>query len=368
VQKPLGHYKLAGRINHHGYLVLLFKNRWHDPQVSLSRSSAGSFCTYVGTLFYRGQTGKDATSALLSDLSNANSNCLTSILGNYCLIIGDADGIRVITDRAGLHHTYFTADLSLICNSFIGATQYLTNRSFLEHEVLEYILYGATFGTQTLVRDILLLDPQFEIRLNRAQRSLKDRDSVWESIPEANSRMGIEEQLNTAIQMADDYYGQVGASFGSNVTAALSGGHDSRLNLAFLRRHEICPRLFVYGASDDPDVLIAKSICVGEGLALEHIDRGNSKPLDPDAYWSNQEDVFHGVDGLTQYGFACDPDEISQRRQRVDGGLLAINGGGGEIWRDYWKLPDKPALGPVLVPLRTGLPPSPRSVCPDDFG
>ncbi len=176
---------------------------------------------------------------------------------------------------------------------------------------------------------------------SRAASQLIPRESVWNVTGRQWRDVTLATRIDQAIEVADDYYGQVARNFGDKVTGALSGGYDSRLNLALLRRHGITPALFVYGGAQDPDVQIARLICRSEALELQHLDRDSHTPLEPADYWRNQEDVFHGLDGLTQYGYACQPYEVSHRRERVAGGLLVVNGGGGEIWRDFWKLPDK---------------------------
>jgi hypothetical protein len=162
---------------------------------------------------------------------------------------------------------------------------------------------------------------------------------VWPRVCSAISIRALDKHIAETIDLADDYYRQIALAYRDKVTAALSGGYDSRLSLALLLRHGISPRLFVYGSAHASDVVIAKHICEREGLPIAHVDRDAWPRLEPDAYWRNQETTFHGLDGLTQYGYACAPYEFSHRRERVAGGLVSVNGGGGEIWRDFWKIP-----------------------------
>ena len=58
----------------------------------------------------------------------------------------------------------------------------------------------------------------------------------------------------------DGYFAAVAKIFGNRVTSALSGGYDSRLILAMLRRHGVAPHLFVYGNAGDQDVRLATAI------------------------------------------------------------------------------------------------------------
>lgn len=326
--------------NANGYVLDLFANRSHDPAQALTRDASGRFCTYVGTLIYRGRANSEATAEILKDIEGGQLDCLDAAIGNYCLLIGDERGLQVVTDRAGLHHVYHTTDFSLVSNSFIATAGILPQRTFQTQEILEYVLLGSTFGAKTMLHEIELLDAENIIHVRDDSVRTILRASVWTA--DASRRETIPERLAQVLETADQYYSQLTRTYGDRVTAALSGGYDSRLSLAFLQRQYITPALFVYGADTDLDVQIAKSIGRGENLELSHLDRGSRAIMGPEAYWQNQQDVFHGLDGLTQYGFACEPYEVSHRRERVDGGQITVNGGGGEIWRDFWKLPDRP--------------------------
>jgi len=111
----------------------------------------------------------------------------------------------------------------------------------------------------------------------------------------------------------------------------VSGGYDSRLVLAFLIYAGICHKLYVYGKNDSDDVIIAKLISDILGIKLEHIDKDETSWLSVNEYSHNQKAVFYQMDGLSQYGFICNPVEIQTRKTRYSGGVLGFNGGCGEI-------------------------------------
>jgi asparagine synthase (glutamine-hydrolysing) len=325
----------------HGSIVLLFANNSHDPSAVRAVDSHGRSCTYTGTLMYAGRTGINACSALLSDLGDGDHECIDRAVGNFCLVLQDEVNIRVLTDRAGLHHVYHTTDYSTTSNSFLALAATLKTRTLQVQEILEYILLAATYGTTTVIREVNRLHPDKEIRLDRNSARVTDRRPVWPA-PASQITLPAETLIDECMSLADNYYAQIASCFGTRTTAALSGGYDSRLNLAILLRHGVRPKLFVYGGPNDTDVAIAKLICEKQGFPLQHFDRCSVRQLAPEEYWENQEIVFNGLDGVTQYGYACSPDELSHRMQRAAGGWLAINGGGGEIWRDFWKIPDGP--------------------------
>ncbi len=134
-------------------------------------ASLALFCTYVGTLLYRGRTGAEATALILDDLENGRGDCLDAAIGNFCLLINDRDGLRVATDRAGLHHVYHDDELSLICNSFVAAACGVRAQSLQSQEVLEFILLGATFGPDSLVKEVRLLGTECDVRIRGQRRN-----------------------------------------------------------------------------------------------------------------------------------------------------------------------------------------------------
>ncbi len=337
--------RLAKTIQCESFTLDLFANPWHDPAVALAVEADERFCTYCGTLIYKGLTGVEATRTILKDFIKQGIGCLDAANGNYCLIVGDQTSLKCVTDRAGLHHVYHANDNSAASNSFIAIACSLPRHTFTRQEVLEYILFGATFGDSTLLNEVKLLGAESMIEVQGEALRVVTRKTVWTPESQWSRKMTNRERVGRTLELLDDYYNQLVRAFGSHVIASISGGYDSRLNLGLLRRHGVTPSLFVYGSVRSADVAIAKVICRQEGLQLLHLDRADSEEMGPDYYWRNQEDVFHGLDGLTQYGYACEPFEISHRRARAIGGSVVVNGGGGEIWRDYWKLPDRAMSG-----------------------
>jgi asparagine synthase (glutamine-hydrolysing) len=121
----------------------------------------------------------------------------------------------------------------------------------------------------------------------------------------------------------------------------LSGGYDSRLTLALLLEQGLRPRIHVYGRDDDPDVGVAKRIAEAEGFALEHVDKSRFPVIEPDAFPDLVERnflAFHGhpADGIFENG-----SDLATRMERCSSGELMLNGGGGEIFRNFFYLSDR---------------------------
>ncbi|MCL4745845.1 MAG: hypothetical protein KJZ83_10555, partial [Burkholderiaceae bacterium] len=133
----------------------------------------------------------------------------------------------------------------------------------------------------------------------------------------------------------------ISRAFGTRIHSALSGGFDSRLIVAALRSAGATPRLHVYGAPGDDDVRIASQAAGAIGVAIEHIDKSEldrTLPAPDEAHLLRQCAFFDGIpiDGVFDRG----ADRLTRIRQSA-GGFVALNGGGGEIFRNFFYLHDR---------------------------
>ena len=154
------------------------------------------------------------------------------------------------------------------------------------------------------------------------------------------STLGQEELLEESLSVLNERFELLRTLFGDRLTCALSGGFDSRLILALARRNGIKPRVYVYGAREDKDVLIASEIARGENLELEVIDKGSLPLLSPTDFSDIATRNYLATDGYHWAGIFNNGAEIRESASRVAGGAIALNGGGGEIFRNFFYLPD----------------------------
>jgi len=152
----------------------------------------------------------------------------------------------------------------------------------------------------------------------------------------------MEEQQDVVADALLGIFRTIQRNFGGRVCAALSGGYDTRLMLALLRATGAAPALYVYGTADSDDVRVARDICRGEGLDLHVYDKSAHPRVDADGFRAALAAQFYLVDGLGPVGAVDDGADLFTRRRRAHGGNLQLNGGGGEIFRDFWKLPETP--------------------------
>jgi asparagine synthase (glutamine-hydrolysing) len=138
--------------------------------------------------------------------------------------------------------------------------------------------------------------------------------------------------------------------YGDNVRCPLSGGLDSRLVLAALRAAGCRPRLFVYGGPESADVRIAREIAAAEGFEIDWVDKEAWREVTPDEFPEQVERNFQAYDGLPNYGELFENGaNAAAREARHDGGALSVSGGCGEIFRNFFFLPDRPFTAAAVV-------------------
>jgi hypothetical protein len=202
----------------------------------------------------------------------------------------------------------------------------------------EYVFNGVVSGDATVFDEVRLAPVNATIAVGKDRLEIRPRRLA---APATVSAEPFEATIAQSMQLLDRYFAAVAAGFGERVTCALSGGYDSRLILALLRRHGISPRVYVYGPPGDKDVELARAIAEGEGFALEIVDKDQQLAVTPGEFGAVAYDNFLACDGYTWSGIFTNGAERTQRASRVNGNAVALNGGGGEIWRNFFYLLDR---------------------------
>jgi hypothetical protein len=99
----------------------------------------------------------------------------------------------------------------------------------------------------------------------------------------------------------------------------------------------VMPHLFVYGDRDSADVKYARQIAESEAVPFEHIDKLKIRPVTYDAFPEMLRNSYEMNDGFSQYWMFCSDSENYARIDRCQGDGVVMNGGGGEIFRNFFK-------------------------------
>jgi asparagine synthase (glutamine-hydrolysing) len=305
------------------------------PETSYRQFENGDFAFSCGALIYAGRTGGEAVDKLVRAMGNSMTlpdNCY----GHFVLVVCRGGRVTVLGDGFGGYHIYYDMLRRVVSSSFLMLAAVLPSVSLSTQNIYEYVFNGVVSGNETPLREIVRLPIGARLELGADDFTLCHTPPI---LPMEYDDRPVEEHLGQVDTLLQRYFEAIGAAFGDNVVSALSGGYDSRLLLALARRQGIRPRLYVYGPRDDPDVVLAQQIAAGESLSLDVIDKGSDMgPLSAFAqtvewnYWSN--------DGHVWAGLLNNGAEAAERRRRVANGALNINGGGGEILRNFFYLRD----------------------------
>lgn len=316
---------------------------WSNPgQVAIENCELGTpmgtaYC--VGPLWYRGRFGRTALPMVMADIESRGALDELELRGNFalfvhtptrCLLMNDALGfVRINRSAGGLFHS----------TSWLATCAYAGSVELDEDAAIEYVLLGASHSDATVARDItsLPLAHAFDLHARMARARLSP--GFWTDAPVPQSFDAAVEQLSAHLLRV---FREAGAAFSGKVRAALSGGFDSRLILAGLLATGTRPDLFVYGAAGSSDVRIAQAVAAGAALPIKAIDKREIERSLPEVDLDHLVQTALFFDGLPNDGIGDRGSDRQTRLAQTADGYLAINGGGGEIFRNFFHLPDRP--------------------------
>lgn len=310
------------------------------PIANLVALADDGFCAATGSFVYKGSTGKTGLAALHADFEITAPDhgiALDRLHGAFCVILRKHGRCFVFIDRIGVYKVYRDDGGSVVSSSFLALLESTSRRRLDVQAAYEYVFQGATYGDDTLAGDIKLLSPDIV-----CEPGLSLRASTWPAAatPEI-SRESLEWHAERVLATLKQTFGDIAKAYDGHIDTALSGGYDSRLILALLFSQNIRPDIHVYGKDTDPDVVVAKRIAAGEGFPLKHTNKKTGADLTPDRAAESIARTFHAFDGAPNDGIFDNGADLATRKERCRTGALMLNGGGGEVLRNFFYLPDR---------------------------
>jgi hypothetical protein len=315
----------------------------HPVCTSVAVQQGEHFAIALGSFHWRGQGAQATLQRLLASDIPIQSMPWDEISGAFMLLLCRADGVWLLGDALGLMKVYQVQPVagqpvSLYSSSLLACCAALPQRQLNRLRAQEYVLLGATHGLATPIDGVALHDPV---------RATDLRDGRQHTVHAPQRLLGgakpasLERATQELAEGLGQEFEQLARAHGGPVAMALSGGFDSRLLLAGLTHSGCTPELFVYGRPQDEDVRVAGAVARRLGLPIEVIDKaslGRDLPPMDTARLRNNLRFFDGlpVDGVFDRGM-----DQRTRHQQVQNGRLNLNGGGGEIFRNFFYLPDR---------------------------
>lgn len=318
----------------HGFYFALFSKADGTAPVVVE-SATGELTWMTGTPL---RVGRLASSSLESLLASASALADTGDLtGSYILVRLGPSGLEIATDHGGSSPVY-VAESGVFSSSFLAASESLPERTIDPQGFYEYVLTGAQYGEGTYLREVKRLDS------SRVHRTLPggQSDSSPKS-PSITPSILPRDLVESALDRLRAYFGALIEVSDGSIAMGLTAGFDSRLMLAALLERGVRPMLMVRGKKEDTDVRVALGIAEHFRYDIYH----SNEAVRPIAQGKLRDVVGARVartDGLSPSGSLGlkerkEGPSTSEERAFIEKRLV-LNGGGGEIFRDYWELPD----------------------------
>lgn len=301
------------------------------------RTSTGYACC-VGPLWYRGRFGIAALRVLFDEAGEGRNPDETELRGNFALFIRNRGTCLLMNDALGLVRLYASPDKQFHSTSWLATCAYAGDVELDEHSAAEYVLLGASHSDRTVARNITILPLAHAFDLTQARVRPRIPPSGWIGPPAPQT---FDDAVNEVDALLRRVFNEIAGAFAGRVRAALSGGFDSRLIVAGLLACGEQPELFVYGDPRSEDVPIARQVASGVGIPIDIIDKAamNAQTAPPDIERCVESALF--FDGLPNDGIDDPGADQRTRLQSTAGASLVPNGGGGEILRNFFHLPDR---------------------------
>lgn len=302
----------------------------------------------AGTLTCDGEIGEAALRALLA-MAPLTEPDWSRLGGQFVAFLRAGGRSFLFTDYFAAFQLFHDSGRRFFSTSLLSAARALPKLSLDPQSVYEFAFNVVPIGDDTVLREIKRLGPERIVELAEGGAVLHD---VAKPLPSEPAEMPLPERIALHKERLGTVLAPHIRRFGDNIVCPLSGGLDSRLLLAALKAEGSRPNVYVYGSEGDADVRIAEAIGAARGFRVERIDKEAHRAPDPDRFAEQVERNFHDYDGLPNFGTLFDAGgHAFARDRRHAGGALAASGGCGEVYRNFFFLPDRPV--PAAAVART---------------
>lgn len=308
--------------------------------------TSSDFACCVGPVWYRGRFGKAALGLLLSEFSAKRAIDERALRGNFALFVRLPDQCLLMSDALGFVRLYASPNGRFYSTSWLAACAYAGEWELDETAATEYVLLGASHSGQTVARGIKTLPRAHALDVTSGCLRTRPDANTWNQTAAPPAFDSAVEEICAHLEIVNR---EVGTAFPGRTRAALSGGFDSRLIVAGQLACGNRPELFVYGDDTCDDIPVARKVADRADLPLHVIDKGAQSPraVLPDLELLVRNGLF--FDGLSNDGIYDSGVDRQTRLAQTAGGYMVLNGGGGEIFRNFFHLPDRPLRATDIV-------------------
>ena len=299
----------------------------------------------AGTLVFDGRIGKPALATLLRETRLPKLDW-SRVGGEFVAVVRQGGRAFLFGDFFAAFQLFHDQEQRFFSTSLLAALQVLPRVRFDAQGVYEHAFNVVPVGDDTPFVELKTLGPKWVLELTADGVT---RRATTKPLPDRPTREPLNDRLVTHAERLHEAVAPFVVTYGDRIQCPLSGGLDSRLLLAALRAAGSTPSLYVYGPEGSADVRIGRAIGAAEGFDVAWIDK-QAATITPDAFPAQVEANFHQFDGLPTFGNIFDNGgHAAAQVLRHAGGALAASGGCGEVYRDFFLLPDRPLTASTLA-------------------
>lgn len=320
------------------YELVLLDNPEHSVIIT-HETNQGDFIAAVGPFLFRGRSGPTALADYLESFRPSAEDFWEDTEGHFTLIVSKKGRTFVFCDGLGAHKLYGPDDLGFISNAFLASVAALPKRRLDGHGCYAYAWSGACYGGRTFIEQVGCQPANSIVELSNPPLVRQAASPILGRLAEPGGR--FDDLVHDNLDILQSRIQNLAKTSGGNMRVSFSGGFDSRLLLATTLAAGVEPTMFVYGSQGDVDVRIAETVAQGEGLRLNHVDKDATPAPDPDAFPEMVASDAVVFDGWKTGGLIDNGSDQPDRRSRHIGGAVPLNGGLGEIYRNFYNLLNK---------------------------
>jgi asparagine synthase (glutamine-hydrolysing) len=317
-----------------GWTLLAYRHVIGVPQNWVEAGDA--LVAVAGTLAVDGRLGREALAALAT--MDPLALDWRRIAGQFVALVRRERRTFLFGDYFSAFQLFGDVGERVFSTSLLAATAALPRLSFDPQGVYELAFNVMPIGDDTVFNEFKTLSPETVLELTEGGVV---RHGVRKPLPDTSSDLPLNERIERHRERVAKVVGSHVGAFEGEVFCPLSGGLDSRLVLAALREQGVSPHVYVYGNPGDEDVEIARAIGAACGFEVDWTDKDEGE-VTPDAFTELVERNFLQFDGLPTFGNIFDNGAHGAAQlARHAGGAMAVSGGCGEIYRNFFYLPDR---------------------------
>jgi hypothetical protein len=220
------------------YMLAVYPKR-QASEAELQQFPNGDFSFACGTLIYENLVGKAAAAAFYRDYGGRSAPHAKA-MGYHAVILRKDGETEIVPDGFGGFLVFYDSARRIASSSFLAVASALDHVTLSTQGACEYVFDGVVSGDATVFDEVLLAPVNATIVVG--EKGLEIRRHPLPA-PVTVSAEPFDSMVGQSMGLLDRYFSAVAKTFGDRVTCALSGGYDSRLILAMLRRHGIRPRV-----------------------------------------------------------------------------------------------------------------------------